>query len=163
MCNPVATHLRHVAYYVPAPFSCEPISVQCLNEVSVGQEDKMDDENIPKRSKLSLKKPVKHLGTSKAVSSTGASGRKDTAIVRKSSRAVTSTQQSVEEVEASCSQPDKDRRGENWENEEITALFQGIRANYDIIHAEHHGVGAKAKCETAKKSAWAAITALVNQ
>ena len=132
---------------------------RCVREKKI----EMDGEDKKKENKLSLKKGVKRLGVSKSVPVVDKNLKKGVEVLRKSER-MSSSQKSTESVETTASsQKDGDRREENWEKDELLALVQGVKSNYDVLTAEHHGVGAKAKSEANKNSAWQAITSLVNQ
>ena len=78
--------------------------------------------------------------------------------VRKSPREKAASKHVVNEfVEATK------RRNDNWQDEEIDALLNGVETQWDVINAEQTGVfGSKARTEEKKLDAWGAVAQLVN-
>ena len=57
----------------------------------------------------------------------------------------------------------KMRRNDNWCDEEIDALLNGVESQWSMINAEQTGVfGSKARTEEKKLDAWGAVAQLVN-
>ena len=57
----------------------------------------------------------------------------------------------------------KMRRNDNWADEEIDALLNGVESEWEVINAEQSGVfGSKARTEERKLESWGSIAQLVN-
>ena len=57
----------------------------------------------------------------------------------------------------------KARRNDNWQDEEVDALINGVESQWEYINAEQTGVfGSKARTEERKMEAWGSVAQLVN-